>query len=126
MATILLVEDHAEVRSAMHRVLQRIGHGVVEASDGGEALRFLQRQSFDLVITDINMPGMDGIELILALNERWPDLPVIAVSGGGLLPKELLLDNARGLGVVHTLSKPVEVSSLQAAVEEALGSRPHP
>ncbi len=120
MAAILLVEDQAEVRSAVRRVLQRMGHAVFEACDGGEALRSLQGHAVDLVITDINMPGMDGIELILETTERWPDLPVIAISGGGLLPKESLLADARTLGVVTTLAKPVDVAMLQTAVADAL------
>lgn len=125
MATILLVEDHAEVRSALRRALQRLGHGVVEASDGREAVRSLEQEAVDLVITDINMPEMDGIELILETTERWPCLPMIARSGGGLLlPKELLLANAQGLGVVTTLPKPVDVATLQAAVEGALNRAP--
>ncbi len=123
MATILLVEDHADVRSAMRRALQRASHTVLEVSDGGEALRTLQRETVDLLVTDINMPGMDGIELIIASTERWPDLPVIAISGGGLLPKELLLDNAQALGVVATLAKPVGVADLYAAVAKALERR---
>ena len=124
MATILLVEDEAGVRSAMRRGLQRLGHTVVEACDGGEALRSLEGQPVALVITDINMPGMDGIELILALTERCPGMPVIAISGGGLVPKESLLADARTLGVVTTLEKPVELATLQAAVARALATAP--
>jgi DNA-binding NtrC family response regulator len=123
MATILLVEDQVGIRSALGRVLQRVGHAVIEARDGGEALRVLQSQKVDLVITDINMPGMDGIELILALTERWSGLPVIAISGGGLIPKESLLADAMTLGVVTTLEKPVDVATFQAAVREVLERR---
>lgn len=126
MATILLVEDQPEVRSAMRRALQRGGHSVTEARDGGEALRSLEREPIELVITDINMPGMDGIELILAMTERWPALPVVAISGGGLVPKESLLADARTLGVFTTLEKPVDLATLQSAVARALaGAESH-
>jgi CheY-like chemotaxis protein len=76
----------------------------------------------DLVVTDLNMPGMDGIELILAANKRWPEVPVIAVSGGGLMPKELLLANAEMLGAVTTLTKPLGIPELEAAVNQALAA----
>lgn len=122
MARILLVDDDADVRTGMRRVLVRLGHEVVAAADGREALRALEGDPCELVITDINMPEMDGIELILALNERWPRVPVIAISGGGLLPKELLLASAEVLGVVTSLPKPVGFTELEAAVHRALGS----
>jgi FixJ family two-component response regulator len=66
---------------------------------------------------------MDGIEVIIALSEKMPGLPVIAISGGGKVPKELLLVSANLLGAVTTLSKPFEVAELIAAVELALASR---
>lgn len=116
------MDDNADVRTGMRRALVRLGHEVVAAADGREALRALEGDPCELVITDINMPEMDGIELILALSERWPGVPVIAISGGGLLPKELLLASAEVLGVVTTLPKPVGVSDLEAAVNRALGA----
>lgn len=120
MARVLLVDDHGDVRRAMTRALQRLGHHVTGAEDGHAALRALEAQPHDLIITDINMPGMDGIELILAVAERWPALPIIAVSGGGLMPKELLLENASILGAGTTLTKPVDLGELEAAVDSAL------
>ena len=122
MARVLLVDDNADVRTGMRRALVRLGHEVVVAADGREALRAFEGDPCELVITDINMPEMDGIELILALSARWPKVPVIAISGGGLLPKELLLASAEVLGVVTTLPKPVGVSDLEAAVKRALGA----
>lgn len=120
MAKILLVDDNEEVRRAMSRALERMGHDVVSAADGRKALKVLHSEPCDLVVTDINMPEMDGIELIMALRKGWPTVPIIAVSGGGLVPKELLLDNAEVLGVVSTLAKPVGFSELEDAVNEAI------
>jgi CheY-like chemotaxis protein len=122
VARILLVDDDEDVLRGMRRVLQRLGHEVVAAADGHQALRALEGDPCDLVITDINMPEMDGIELILALRERWPKVPIIAISGGGLMPKELLLASAEVLGAVTTLPKPVGVAELEAAVARALGA----
>jgi CheY-like chemotaxis protein len=122
MASILMVDDSEEVRRAMRRVLERLGHDVTTAGDGKEALAALAGGSCDLVVTDLNMPGMDGIELILAVKERWPEVPVIAVSGGGLMPKEILLANAEVLGAVTTLAKPLGILELEAAVNQALAA----
>lgn len=121
MARVLLVDDHEEVRRAMKRGLERMGHAVTPAGDGREAIAALIGTPMDLVVTDINMPDMDGIELIIEMNRKWPEVPVIAVSGGGMLPKELLLANAAILGAVTTLQKPVDLGDLEAAVNAALG-----
>lgn len=123
MARILIVDDMPEVRSSLRRLMERDQHSVGEAGSGGEALRALQADSYDLVITDINMPDMDGIELILAVGNTWPRLPIVAISGGGLLPKDLLLANAQALGVVATLEKPIDVDTMRSTVERALASR---
>lgn len=75
----------------------------------------------DLVVTDVLMPEMDGVELIIALRKEAPELPVIAVSGGGRLPKELMLDTASALGVVYTVEKPFDLEHFLAVVDQALG-----
>ncbi len=69
------------------------------------------------------MPEMDGIEVIMGLRDLSPGLPVIAISGGGLFPEELLLENAQGLGAIITLSKPFDIRKLAGAVKRALTSR---
>lgn len=124
MARILLVDDIEQVRRAMGRALERRGHEVETAGDGKRALAALGAAPHDLVVTDLNMPDMDGIELILAIKDRWPGVPVIAVSGGGMMPKEVLLKNAEILGAVTTLAKPVDLEDLYAAVDAALGRSP--
>lgn len=121
MARILVVDDVPQVRTALRRVLEMLGHEAREAENGGAAMGRLAADTFDLVITDINMPDMDGVELILAMVERWPRIPIIAMSGGGLVPKELLLDTASALGVVAAVPKPLDIERLRGAVEAALG-----
>jgi CheY-like chemotaxis protein len=76
---------------------------------------------FDLIVTDINMPDMDGIELILAIQERAPELPIIAVSGGGVISAESLLEDAKGLGAVDIVPKPFKTRELLALIEKNLG-----
>ena len=120
MAIILVIDDEKAVRDTMRRLLERQGHEVREAANGREALK--AAPDYDLVITDINMPEMDGIEVIMALAERRPGLPVIAISGGGRLPKDLLLSSADMLGAVQTLPKPFDLSELNEAVDRALAS----
>jgi DNA-binding NtrC family response regulator len=120
MAIILVIDDEKAVRDTMRRLLERRGHEVREAANGREALK--APPDYDLVITDINMPEMDGIEVIMALAERRPGLPVIAISGGGRLPKDLLLSSADMLGAVQTLPKPFDLTELNEAVDRALAS----
>lgn len=123
MAKILVIDDDAHVRGTLRRVLQLDRHEVLDASNGKEALAILDREGCDLVVTDINMPEMDGIEVIVALAERTPGLPVIAISGGGKVPSDILLSNADLLGAVITLPKPFGLTEMRDAVERALAPR---
>lgn len=83
MASILLIEDMTSVRNSLATVLQTAGHSVVEAADGDAGLKQAQAQRFDLIITDIIMPNLDGSEVIMALKQRSPEVPVLGISGGG-------------------------------------------
>ena len=121
MAYVLIIEDDVTVRSLVRRMLSFGGHEVVEAEDGREALRSAQARPPDLVITDLMMPDMDGIEVITEFRRLGVDVPVIAISGGGLMPKELLLSNAAALGAVEVLPKPFEMHQILDAVERVLG-----
>lgn len=120
MARVLLIDDDDTVRSAMARAVALGGHEVLQARDGRQALREAEGRELDLVITDVNMPEMDGIEVILTLAERRPGLPVIAVSGGGRMPKEVLLSSAGILGAVKTLGKPFDLAEFRKLVEDTL------
>lgn len=123
---VLVIDDDDAVRGGIVRYLRVTGHEVLEASGGAEALRLASGGDLDAVITDINMPDTDGIEVILALAEQRPGLPVIAISGGGLMPKELLLSSAGILGAVQTLAKPFELAELREALERAVTGRSIP
>ena len=78
---ILLVDDNANGLSARKSVLEELGHRIVTASSGAEALEQFSRAKFDLVVTDYKMPRMDGIELIARLRKQAPELLVILISG---------------------------------------------
>lgn len=122
MARVLVIDDESGVRRGVARILERMGHEVEQAEDGVVAMRLFDAEPHDLVVTDINMPEMDGIEVILKLLHGDQDVRIIAMSGGGQLPKELLLVDADLLGAVATIPKPFEVEGLMAAVTGALGS----
>ncbi len=121
MAQVLVIDDDDSVRTTVVRALERAGHEVRSARNGKDALRVLAESRPDLVLTDINMPEMDGIEVIGDLRSRTPSIPVVAMSGGGELPKELLLRTAGALGAVRSLPKPFTVEELLGSVDLALG-----
>lgn len=120
MAKILLIDDDADVRAPLATWLQRHGHEVSEAGNGVEGLARLEQGSFDVVVTDIIMPDMEGIETILHIRKRWPALPVVAISGGGSGEPSQALRPASRLGAHATLRKPFRPSALGELVEQLL------
>ncbi len=120
MSRILVVDDNTEYRRGLAKALRHHGYDVTEAADGREAMARLREVLPDLIITDINMPEMDGIEIINELRAKDTPVPVIAISGGGRLPKELLLSSASILGAVETLEKPFELAALLATLDRLL------
>lgn len=120
MSNILIIDDDAGVRTALTRILRSDGHDVVEAHNGAEATSIVQDGSVDLVFTDIFMPEMDGIEFLLWVVERFPDRPVIAMSGGGSLPMGSALEDAFALGAVAVVEKPLDPERVRDVVAEAL------
>jgi DNA-binding NtrC family response regulator len=91
------------------------------AGDGNQALAELDASPADVLITDINMPDMDGIEILSELRKRGSALPVIAISGGGQFNRQLLLTSATMLGAVTTLEKPFPLDALRVAIERVMG-----
>jgi len=123
MAHVLIVEDEEDSREFVARFLQRSGHRVTPAPDGREGLRLLLTVSPDVVVTDVRMPGLDGIALIEVMRSylRWYDLPVILLSAHAT-PEQL--DKARALGVTHTFHKAsISLPKLAAAIDDATGTR---
>ena len=122
MASILLIDDQPDLLQALRRVLEEAGHTVAEARDGKSALRQFAGRPTDLVVTDIYMPGMDGIEFLIRLHEAFPEARVIAMSGGGHLSKDHVLGAASMLGARQILPKPFTTQELLQAVEWALAA----
>jgi CheY-like chemotaxis protein len=120
MPRILVVDDNAEFGRILQAHLTAHGHEVVAAKDGEQGLALIERETFDIVLTDILMPQRDGIEVLRQVKQRWPSLPVIAVSGGGWIKAGDLLEMADRLGADRVLQKPVRRDDLLAAVDAVL------
>ncbi|HKU61687.1 MAG TPA: response regulator [Gemmatimonadales bacterium] len=123
-AHILVIDDEEPVRGATVRLLQRLGYDAVGVEDGEAGLRYLRRRPAQLVITDMQMPGKSGLEVLLELRARDPQLPVIAMSGGDSSRQLDLLGSAGLLGAVAVVLKPYTVDELAAAVRGALATGP--
>jgi len=117
---ILLIEDDVNIRSAMNTLLTRKGYTVIEAENGRVGLNIMQDVGVSLVITDIFMPYMDGLEVIRSIRKQNSDLKVIAISGGGQMHLTECLRWAKAFGANKSLTKPIKHTDLLAAVEELL------
>jgi len=117
MARILVAEDVATVREFVTRALHLAGHQVVCVEDGGQALEALGGDAFDLLLTDIVMPVMDGIALALNVSRDYPGLPILLMSG---YPKERQRAHNIDVLVHDVLAKPFTLEELQSAVTKAL------
>lgn len=106
-----MIDDDASVRYAIRRVIEEAGFTVELAANGKEGLELLERISPVLVITDLIMPEREGLETIMELRKRKPDLPIVAISGGGR-PAQDYLQFARRLGANEILAKPFEPEEL--------------
>ena len=118
MSKILVVDDEPVVRELTVEILRRSGyepHGVPSAK---QALELLDKERFDLVVSDVVMPEMTGVEFLYKLRERLPDLPVLLMTGGSKEPERAT--NAVALGACSLLYKPFTHDELKAAVEAAL------
>ncbi len=121
MSHVLVIEDDEFFREALQQMLIKEGHQVTASHDGAEALSMLARVRPDLIITDILMPNMDGMEFIMELVRQSNNTPLIAMSGGRRsITSAFNLESARLLGVKVTLSKPFTHTALRAALHEAL------
>ena len=122
MAKILIVEDEAPFRDVLVRVLREKGHDPIETPDGSQALKICQTNHIDLMLTDLIMPNKEGIETIIEVRKNFPNLPIIAMSGGGRTGPHDLLTAAAALGAHATISKPFHVQQLLALIETHLAA----
>lgn len=120
MERILIIDDEPSILEVLRKILQFEGYDVVTAANGEEGLELFRQTPCDLVITDMVMPAKDGLQTILDLRNEKPDLPVIAMSGGGTISKERYLAVAGYLDRVITIAKPFSVGSVVEAVTKLL------
>ncbi len=118
---ICLIEDDTPLRTALARFLTRTGYEVVEAEHGRKALEEMAIKPVALVITDMIMPEMDGVETLVALRRDHPKVKIIAISGGGIRTAEQLLELAQMLGAHKTFSKPLNPEELLDAISSLIG-----
>ena len=120
-ATILIIDDDPLLRAIAGEMLMSAGYTVLEAEDGVAGQATLDVAPIDLIITDMLMPEMDGVESIMAIRRKRPSTPVIAISAGSRhQPSGDLLRLAAALGANATLSKPLKRGELLALVERLL------
>ena len=122
MASILLIDDLDELRAVLAGVLRQAGHTVNDAPDGKTGLILYEAGGHDLIITDIVMPDMDGLELIMRLRHATPRPRIIAMSGDSQFSDSVYLPSALKLGVQRALAKPIRAATLLAAVAEVLAA----
>ena len=122
MQTILIIDDNSEFRETLCDILKREGYQTVEASEGDEGINIIKNNHIDLVITDMIMPGKEGIETIIELRETFPDVKIIAVSGGGRHLPETYLNIANKFGVDFAFTKPLKTKVFLNAVAQLIAS----
>jgi DNA-binding NtrC family response regulator len=117
---ILLVDDEAIALTNLTHVLQREGYAVTACRDGEAALAALKRSEFDLVLTDLKMPGIDGMEVLREVRASYPDVPVIMITGYATLDSAV---EAMKAGAYHYIAKPFRLAEAREVVRSALELR---
>jgi CheY-like chemotaxis protein len=120
MKRILVIDDDVQVRQMLKQTLERAGYEVVDAADGAQGIRLYRDEPTDLIITDILMPEKEGIETIMELKRDFPDVKIIAISGGGRVDPGTYLETARQCGTDRTFTKPFDRAELLEAIQQLL------
>ena len=126
MAIIVIVDDDPTIQLIAGELLKAEGHAIVHAGDGVEALKVLATVPADLVVLDMLMPNMDGLETIMEMRRSHPEAKILAISSGGPMGPHDLLRTARLFGADETLAKPLTFSTFGATVERLLSQTERP
>jgi two-component system cell cycle response regulator CpdR len=120
--SILVIDDEPALREILSQVLTGAGHRVVGAGNGKEASKALTTSAFDVVLTDVIMPEKDGMQVISELRKKFPEVRIIAMSGGGHVSRDQYLKIAKGLGAHAVLEKPFANQKLLDTIEALIPS----
>lgn len=121
MPRVLVVDDDAEVRETIRQMLERTGYEVTTAADGKRGLARYREDPADLVVLDIVMPEKEGLETIMELRKSYPEVKIIAISGGGRIGPQSYIEVARALGAQRSFAKPLDRKEFLAAVRDLAG-----
>ncbi len=117
---ILLVDDEPMIREGLKIALEMEGHKTMTAADGNEAIKMVEENKPQIIITDIIMPESDGIEVICTLKESNPEIKILAISGGGRISANDHLRIARQLGATGVLAKPFSTEELICEINKLM------
>ena len=122
MKKILVIDDEAFICKMLKKLLEKNHYTVMDASDGKKGIQIFQERHPDLIITDLIMPGKEGLETIREIKKLNPDIKIIAMSGGGVVDPELYLQLAEKMGANKSFSKPIDNEVLLLTVKNLLMS----
>ncbi|WP_110112646.1 response regulator [Bacillus sp. CGMCC 1.16541] len=117
---ILIVDDQYGIRILLTEVLQKEGYNTFQAANGFQAIEIAQKQTPDLVLLDMKIPGMDGIEILKRLKEHDPDIKVIIMTAYGELD---MIQESKDLGALTHFAKPFDIDEIRQAVKQYLPVR---
>jgi DNA-binding NtrC family response regulator len=123
--TILIVDDEEMIRAVLSQLLTKDGYNILQAEDGVAAIKACAGQNVNLIITDLVMPGKNGIDLIMELKRSQGNIPIIAISGGGGIKGAFdYLSVAKLIGAQEIFPKPIDLEKLKNTVATLLGIPP--
>jgi len=117
---ILVIDDDEQMRVLLRQVMEWSGYTVIDAENGRKGMQKQREEPVDLVITDLIMPEQEGLETITTLKREFPEVKIVAISGGGRIGPEAYLPAAQELGADLAFSKPFDVKEFVTAVRELL------
>lgn len=120
---ILIIDDDTRIRNLFRMWLEREGFEVFEAENGMEGVKVQRTKLMDLIICDLIMPVQEGIETITQIKSEYPDVGIIAISGGGKIGPDSYLSVAEHLGAWRVFTKPVDMRLMMATIKEWGGSQ---
>jgi CheY-like chemotaxis protein len=121
---LILADDNEDFRTLLKTMLTDAGYEVLTAANGIEALRLCETRAVEGAIVDLVMPEKEGLETIVEMRRRFPQIKTIAITGGGRGPSKVYLETARRLGATAALAKPFHVSDLLRTLDRILAPDP--